>query len=109
MVYHGHPMFYKILDELKELHDKKNQQYASEKDPLSNFKRASALGEKLFNPNIKNKPLAYLLALVSKQIDCVYDIVGEGKENTIEELEDKLKDIATYAILAIILEREFKK
>ena len=108
-MYYGHPMFYKIVDELKDLHSKKNKQYATQKDPLANFKRASKLGEKLFNPKIKNKPLAYLLTLVSKQIDAVYEMVGEGKTDTVEELEDKLKDIAVYAILGIILEREGSK
>jgi hypothetical protein len=46
---------------------------------------------------------------MSKQVDGVMEIVGESKKNTIEELNDKLKDIAVYAILAIILNKEGKE
>lgn len=106
MTYHGHPDFYKILEELKELHNRKNAQYASSENPLGNFQRASALVSKLLNPKIKKKELAYLLILMSKQVDAVYDMVGEGKEDTIEELDDKLRDIAIYSIIAMILCRE---
>jgi len=104
-VYHGHPMFYAILDELRELHDKKNAQYATTDNPLANFNRCSKLAKKLLNPKIKNKPLAYLLILMSKQVDAVYEMLGECKTDTPEELEEKLKDIAVYSIIGIILER----
>ena len=104
--YSGHPEFYKILDKMKELHNRKNAQYATSKDPLGNFRRASALVEKLLNPKIKNKKLAYLLVLMSKQVDGVYEMLGESKEDTVEELNDKLMDIAIYAVLAMIIEKE---
>ena len=68
--------------------------------------RSSKLAEKLYNPRIKNKPLAQALSLMAKQIDAVYDIVGEGKENLVESLDDKLRDIAVYSILCIILIEE---
>lgn len=105
MKYSGHPDFYKILDELKELHDRKNSQYANSEDPLGNFRRASKLVEKLLNPTIENKSLAYRLILMSKQIDGVFDMIGESKKNTVDEIEDKLMDIAVYSIIGIILER----
>lgn len=98
-------MFYEILEELKDLHSRKNSQYATNKNPLANFERCSKLCEKLLNPSIKNKTLAYLLILMSKQVDGVYEMVGEGKTNTVEEVEDKLKDIAIYSLIGIILER----
>ena len=104
--YNGHPLFYEILDELKDLHNRKNAQYASSKNPLGNFERCSKLAEKLLNPKIKNKKLAYLLILMSKQVDGVFDMLGENKENTVDEIEDKLKDIAVYSILGMIMERE---
>lgn len=106
--YSGHPTFYKILNELKLLHDKKNKQYASDTIPLGNFYRGSKLISKLINPNINNKPLSFALSLMAKQVDAVYDIVGDNKTGTEEELEDKLKDIAVYSILCIILIKEQK-
>lgn len=104
--YQGHPMFYEILNEMRDLHDRKNAQYASSKDPLGNFRRGSNISNKLINPKIKNKELAYLLVLMSKQIDGVMEMLGEGKDNTVEEIEDKLLDMATYSVIGIILRRE---
>jgi len=101
----GHPDFYKILEELADLHSEKNYQYATDKDPLSNFKSAGKMTEKLFKSNI-NIPLATALVYMSKQYDGILNIVGEGKKNTIESLEDKLRDIAVYSILCIILNKE---
>ena len=42
----GHPQFYKILEELADLHSKKNYQYSTDKDPLSNFKSPGKMVEK---------------------------------------------------------------
>ena len=103
--YFGHPEFYRILNELADLHSRKNYQYSTSKEPLSNFKSVGKMAEKLFKPGI-NVPLATALVYLSKQYDGVINIVGEGKKNTVEDLEDKLKDISIYAILAIILNRE---
>lgn len=105
--YKGHPKFYQILEELKELHNRKNAQYASSENPLGNFERASRMIEKLLNPEIKNKRLAYALILASKQIDGVIDILAENKKNTVDELRDKLIDIAIYSVLAIILDEDY--
>ena len=103
--YHGHPDFYKLVKEEIELHNKKNYQYANTKDPLGNFKRTARLADKLIKDGI-NKPLAVAMILMSKQIDAVYDIVGESKKNTIEGLEDKFRDISVYSKLCIILNKE---
>jgi len=100
----GHPEFYKLLIKMAELHDKKNAQYATSKDPLANFRRCGKLCEKLIK--VDNKPLAMALFYMSKQVDAVYEMVGENKKNTVEQLEDKLFDIAVYSLLCIILNKE---
>ena len=105
--FYGHPDFYKIIDELKELHSKKNYQYANLENPLGNFDRVSRLCSKLLKDNI-NKPLAIALINMAKQVDAVYDMVGEGKTDTVENIEDKLKDIAVYAVISIILLKKEK-
>ena len=102
---YGHPDFYKLTKQEEELHSKKNYQYANKKDPLGNFKRSSRLASKLIKDDI-NKPLAMAMILMAKQIDAVYDIVGESKKNTIESLEDKFRDISIYSKLCIILNKE---
>lgn len=105
--YYGHPMFIEIAEELKWLHSEKNRQYASKSIPLGNFYRTGKTIEKFLKPGI-NPNLASLLFLVSKQIDAVYDIVAEGKTDTLESIEDKMRDVAVYFILAIIILRESK-
>jgi hypothetical protein len=103
--YFGHPEFYRIIDELKNLHSEKNRQYATKDNPLANFQRTGRMIAKFLKPGI-NPTLASCLALVSKQIDGVYEIVGECKENTVDSLEDKLRDVAVYAVLAMIINRD---
>ena len=98
-------MFFQIVEELKALHSEKNRQYATKDNPLANFKRTGNLIKKFLKPEI-NPTLASCLSLMSKQIDGVYEIVGENKKGTYDSLEDKLKDISTYCILAIIINRE---
>jgi len=103
---YGHPEFYRILDELKELHSLKNQDYGSLSDPMRNFRTAGRLIEPLLRPGVY-VPLATALCLVAKQIDAVYDMVASNKHGAAESLEDKLKDIAVYAVLALVLVREY--
>jgi hypothetical protein len=45
---------------------------------------------------------------MSKQVDGIYEIVGEGKKNTCDSLDDKLRDVAVYTIIAMIIIREEK-
>jgi hypothetical protein len=106
--YFGHPEFYRIVDELKELHSEKNRQYATKENPLANFQRTGRMISKFLKPGI-DPTLASCLALTSKQIDGIYEIVGECKEGTIDSLEDKLRDVAVYAVIAMIIIRESRK
>ena len=100
--YYGHPMFYKIVEELKDLHSEKNRQYATKGNPLVNFERTGKMISKFLHPGV-NPTLASCLSLMSKQVDGIYEIVGESKANTIDSLEDKLKDVAVYSIIAMII------
>ena len=96
-------MFYELLDVIKKLYNQKNKQYANKINPNGAFERGAVIINKLINPNIINKELATCLIYMSKQVDAVYDVVGESKTDTIEKLDDKLKDIAVYALIAIVL------
>lgn len=100
----GHPRFYELLAELAILHHRKNSQYTTANDPLGNFRRCGALASKILRP--ANKPLAIALAYMSKQVDGVFEIVGEDKKDTVEELKDKLRDIAVYSIICEILSED---
>lgn len=100
--FYGDPRFYDILKKLADLHSKKNFQYASQGNPLGNFERVGRLAGKLFKEHVP-KPLGVGMMFMAKQIDAVYDIVGEGKVGTLEALEDKFQDIACYSIICMIL------
>lgn len=98
--FYGHPEFYKILDELKGLHSRKNQDYANE-DPLSNLKmceRGGLPGWKGVIVRLTDK-ISRLLSFMSRESYAVKD----------ESVEDTLRDTAVYAILALILYRERNK
>ena len=106
--YYGHPMFYTIIEGLKDLHSEKNRQYATKGNPLGNFERTGRMIAKFLHPRV-NPTLASCLSLLSKQVDGIYEIVGESKANTIDSLEDKLKDVAVYSIIAMIILSEAKQ
>jgi len=101
----GHPMFYELGEEENELYSAKHYQYATDADPMSNFRVCGDLIRKLLKPGV-NPTIAAALCLMSKQIVGVYEIVGEGKQNTLESLEDKLKDIGIYSRIIRIMVRE---
>jgi hypothetical protein len=101
----GHPLFYQIVEEITALHDAKNRQYATQDDPLGNFRRTGQIIRKMLKPGL-NPTLASCLAFMSKQVDGVYEIFGEDKRDTVDSLDDKLLDIAVYAIIGLILVRE---
>lgn len=101
----GHPLFHSIRVENAKLYAEKHRQYATDADPMSNFRRCGTLIDKLLKPGV-DRTLAAALTLMSKQVVGVYEIVGEQKENTIESLEDKLRDIEIYATICQVLLRE---
>jgi hypothetical protein len=105
---YGHPLFYKLVNEIADLHERKNYQYASQADPLGNFRRTGQIISKMLKPGL-DPALASCLSFMSKQVDGVYDIFSEGKTGTIDSLEDKLQDIAVYSIIGLILSRESRK
>lgn len=101
----GHPLFYKLIAEEAEMYSRKHYQYATDADPMSNFRLCGQLTRKCIKPGV-NPTIAAALTLMSKQVVGVYEIVGEGKTGTIDSLEDKLLDIAIYSRIIRILVRE---
>jgi len=98
--FHGHPDFYKILDELKELHSKKNQDYAGN-DPLSNLKETEDMGIPAWK--------GVAIRLSDKYSRLKTFVKKEQYEVKDESVEDVFRDMAVYAILGLILYRESKK
>ena len=44
MAHHGDPRFYKLLEEIAELHSRKNHDYTPSGDPLANFRMCEKFG-----------------------------------------------------------------
>lgn len=95
----GHPEFYKIIDQMVEMHDKKNANYAEDGNPLSNLKACEEIG-------------------VPAHIGCFIRMTDKwsrlkellkGKPDQVgESIKDTLLDLAVYCILCSILFDEQK-
>ena len=93
----GHPDFHKILDEMRDLHDRKNNNYAEDSDPLSNLRGCEQIG------------LPAHISVFVRLTDKFSRIIqlAKGKPDLVgESMEDTLMDMAIYSVLAIILWRE---
>jgi hypothetical protein len=106
----GHPKFYDILNEMGELHSRKNADYATNDNPLGNFDRVAKLIDEydiLKAPCDTNAKVALIYML--KQFDCFMHALGTGKELKVEGLQERLEDITVYSILIRILLDEGRK
>ncbi len=94
----GHPKFKEILDELNTLHVQKNSDYNPTEDPLANFKMCAAFGI---------EPWKGILVRITDKIARLQSFARKGKYQVQDEkVEDTLKDLATYAILCLIVYQE---
>ncbi len=98
---YGHPDFYKLLDQMAELHSRKNHDYAGTSDPLKNLRACNRL---------ELNPFIGVMVRLQDKWSRIEEFV---KSKTLlvknESVEDTLMDNAVYSLLAIILLREQKK
>lgn len=90
---HGDPRFYDLLEEIAELHSRKNHDYAKTTEPLSNFNRSASLGV---------EPWRGVLVRMSDKWSRIEQLAG-GKVAKNESLRDSLVDLAVYALIDILL------
>lgn len=93
----GDPLFYQLLNEIAELHSRKNHDYSKDGDPLSNLRACEAIGIPAYK--------GVLVRLQDKWSRLVELSKKEAKVKE-ESVEDTLKDMAVYALLAICLRRQ---
>ncbi len=96
--HHGHPRFYELLDGLRELHNRKNHDYAGADDPLRNFRKCEAWGLKDFKGCFVRMGDKY-----SRIEEFLKQGVLQVKDETVI---DTARDLAVYALLFIILFEE---
>lgn len=99
--YYGSKEFYKIIDELKDLHSRKSRDYNSQEDAMSNFKICEKAGIPAWKGIVVrlSDKFSRLLSFCKREEFKVKD----------ETVEDTLKDLANYSILCIVSLRERKK
>jgi hypothetical protein len=106
---YGHPKFHEQLKEIGDLHNKKNFDYAEggEQGPLGNFKRIASIANLYPPTQAWSNPTGVALTYMLKQLDAALMIHTTGKTSkTGENLGERLRDVAIYALLAIILNEE---
>jgi hypothetical protein len=95
---HGDPRFYALLEEIAELHSRKNHDYSKTTEPLSNFTRSKDLGV---------EPWRGVLVRMSDKWSRIEEL-SKGKEPKNESLRDSLIDNAVYSLLCVLLLEDAK-
>lgn len=91
---HGHPRFYELLQEMADLHSRKNHDYSGD-DPLSNLRASEEVGVPAWK--------GILIRLMDKW-GRLKTFAREGTFEVKEEsAKDTLMDNAVYSLLCIIM------
>lgn len=94
---HGHPRFYELLQEMGELHSRKNHDYSGD-DPLSNLKSSVEIGIPAWK------------GILVRLMDKWARLKGFAKKGILEvkdeSIRDTLMDNAVYSLLCIIIYEE---
>jgi hypothetical protein len=92
----GHPEYLKLLDELRELHTRKAADYGRGVDPLANVRASVDFGVPAW---------VGVMIRANDKVHRIKSFIANGKLKN-ESVEDSLKDLAAYALLALVLFRE---
>lgn len=90
--------FHEFCDQMKELHDKKQEDYGKENDPFANVRAAEEWGQQ-----------AWVGAMI-RASDKMRRLqkVAQGGTLANEGVEDSFMDLAVYAIIGLVLYQEGK-
>lgn len=89
----GSPEFYKLLEDMAAIHNKKSHDYAMESNPFSNFERAGLIASWFTHP----VEIAFA-ALIGVKLARLAEL-SNGKTPNNESVADTQLDLATYAAL----------
>jgi hypothetical protein len=84
------PLFNAVLDRMREVHDKKNHDYADDDNPFSNFEGAARMS------GLSAEQVLHVM--MSIKLERLRQLVS-GKEPNFEGVEDTLLDLANYAAI----------
>ena len=92
----GHPEYLRILDQMRDMHVRKSADYGRGEDPLANLRGSAEFGI---------PPWVGTVIRATDKVHRLKSFVANGTLKN-ESVEDSLLDLASYAILALILYRE---
>lgn len=88
--------FFEIIEEIKEMRERKGADYGSAEDSFANVRASSAWGV---------PPWIGVMVRMGDKFTRLQSLVRNGKLAN-ESAEDSIRDIAVYAIIALILFEE---
>ena len=88
--------FHAILGELAELHNRKQQDYGTDTDPFANVRGSSEWGI---------EPWVGAMVRATDKVRRLQSFLKHGKLRN-ESVDDSLRDLAVYAIIALVLFEE---
>jgi len=93
---HGSPVFYALLEEMAETHNRKSHDYASNVDPSGNYHFAGLLSKLFDNPDD-----AGFIGRIGEKLYRIANIENNKKTVANESIEDTERDIAVITLLWI--------
>jgi hypothetical protein len=87
------PKFEMLLHEMREIHERKNSDYARDDDPMSNFTFAAEVAKDFTGTD------AVFATMIGIKLARLKELRGKGKTAQNESAHDSLKDLAMYAAL----------
>jgi hypothetical protein len=92
----GHPEYLKLLDEMRVLHCKKAADYGRGEDPFANVRAGADFGVPAW---------VGVMIRANDKMHRIKSFIQNGELKN-ESVEDSLKDLAAYALIALVLLRE---
>lgn len=92
------PEFIKTLEHIKELHERKNQDYATGSNPFSNFDFADYVNQFALGCGCEPTHLPFINH-ISTKLSRLFVLLNGSRIVHNESIEDSFDDLATYVIL----------
>jgi len=93
----GHPRVYELFEELANIHERKSMDYDGPDNPLASMRGAERFGI---------SPWVGVMRRIDEKWGRAVNMVTAPAATVDEAMVDTLKDIAVYAMIAIVLKEE---
>jgi hypothetical protein len=88
------PEFVKTLEDMRDIHEKKNRDYAGNNNPFENFERAATITEWFNDPVDKS-----FVNLIGTKLARLSTLLNRITPPNNESIDDSFLDLATYIVL----------